>query len=888
MRISLKWIITGIVAVFFLVIITGSHFFTDLMWFRALGYTNLFTTRLIWKTGLFLGAWFVFGLFMLLNLWLVRKAIKRYSYSNSTLTAELSSRYLIPILVIVCLVLSFTLALNLSHNYMEFVQFLHAQSFNALDPIFHKDISFYIFKLPAYQLLVNSFLSILIIILFICAALYVMSGHFRVGHRLQLDLTTIAKRHLSVLVGLIALLIAANYHLQSFDILYNQNGVIYGAGYTDVTVRLPVLRILAVIAVVFGIVMLSQLYQYRKLLIGMVILWVSIGFIGTTLVPVIFQEWIVAPNEFSKERPYIENHINMTRLAYSINDFIERDFVVSDQLTQADIDANHDTINNIRLWDPRLILQTFRQLQEMRPYYVFNDADVDRYWIDGQLREVMLAARELDVSLTQNRNWINDHLQYTHGYGVVVSPVNEISNQQLPVFWVADIPPKGKTELAILQPRIYYGERSNDYVIVNTRIEEFDYPTQDGNAYYTYTGEGGITLSSWLHRLMFAVRFGTTRILLSEDITKESRVLFYRNIRTRVEKIAPFLRYDQDPYIIIGDDGQLYWMIDAYTVSDRFPYALPTKWGNYVRNSVKVVIDAYDGDVSFYQVEPDPLLEVYKKIYPGWIQPVSEMPHGLQAHMRYPEDLLLIQAQVYGTYHMTDPRIFYNREDVWVIANEIYAEKEQQVEPYYVVMQLPNSDQPELVLMLPFTPIRRANMIAWLAARNDQDHYGEVVVYRFPKDTLTLGPAQIDATIDQDSEISQLLSLWGQRGSQVIRGNLLVLPIKQSLLYVEPLFLKSEQSGMPQLQRVIVSYQDRLVMEPDLQRALTAIFGSGVVQKPTVTFETESADQSNSQINLLALELFKQAQKALREEDFAAFGQAWQQLEIVLEQLSNQ
>jgi len=888
MRISLKWIITGIVAVFFLVIITGSHFFTDLMWFRALGYTNLFTTRLIWKTGLFLGAWFVFGLFMLLNLWLVRKAIKRYSYSNSTLTAELSSRYLIPILVIVCLVLSFTLALNLSHNYMEFVQFLHAQSFNALDPIFHKDISFYIFKLPAYQLLVNSFLSILIIILFICAALYVMSGHFRVGHRLQLDLTTIAKRHLSVLVGLIALLIAANYHLQSFDILYNQNGVIYGAGYTDVTVRLPVLRILAVIAVVFGIVMLSQLYQYRKLLIGMVILWVSIGFIGTTLVPVIFQEWIVAPNEFSKERPYIENHINMTRLAYSINDFIERDFVVSDQLTQADIDANHDTINNIRLWDPRLILQTFRQLQEMRPYYVFNDADVDRYWIDGQLREVMLAARELDVSLTQNRNWINDHLQYTHGYGVVVSPVNEISNQQLPVFWVADIPPKGKKELAILQPRIYYGERSNDYVIVNTRIEEFDYPTQDGNAYYTYTGEGGITLSSWLHRLMFAVRFGTTRILLSEDITKESRVLFYRNIRTRVEKIAPFLRYDQDPYIIIGDDGQLYWMIDAYTVSDRFPYALPTKWGNYVRNSVKVVIDAYDGDVSFYQVEPDPLLEVYKKIYPGWIQPVSEMPHGLQAHMRYPEDLLLIQAQVYGTYHMTDPRIFYNREDVWVIANEIYAEKEQQVEPYYVVMQLPNSDQPELVLMLPFTPIRRANMIAWLAARNDQDHYGEVVVYRFPKDTLTLGPAQIDATIDQDSEISQLLSLWGQRGSQVIRGNLLVLPIKQSLLYVEPLFLKSEQSGMPQLQRVIVSYQDRLVMEPDLQRALTAIFGSGVVQKPTVTFETESADQSNSQINLLALELFKQAQKALREEDFAAFGQAWQQLEIVLEQLSNQ
>lgn len=474
-----------------------------------------------------------------------------------------------------------------------------------------------------------------------------------------MTLSTYAKRHLSVLVGLIFVVKGIGYYLNTFNLLFEPSGAVFGAGYTDVHIRVIVLKILMVLAFFVSIIIFAQLYHYRKLFFGSLILWLAVSLIGGVFLPQFVQNWVVEPNEFTRELPYIENHIKMTRLAYGLDDFIEMSFPVSEQLTWEDIESSRTMINNIRLWDPRLILQTYGQLQEMRPYYLFSDADVGRYWVDDEYREVLLAARELDVSLTQNRNWINDHLQYTHGYGVVVSPVNEVSRQQLPQFWVSDIPPKGKSDLQITQPRIYFGERTNEYAIVNTRIEEFDYPTGEGNAYYTYQGEAGVELSSLLHRLVFSVRFGTTRLLLSNDITRESRILFDRNIKTRINKIAPFLRYDNDPYIVISDQGNLFWIIDAYTVSSRFPYAKPTPgWGNYIRNSVKVVVDAYNGSVGFYQVEADLLLEAYSAIFPGWLKPLSEMPEDLQAHLRYPEDFLAIQAKIYGTYHMQDTRVF--------------------------------------------------------------------------------------------------------------------------------------------------------------------------------------------------------------------------------------
>lgn len=883
----LKWILLALLLAVFAVLIAGSHFFTDLMWFNALGYPNLFTTRFAWEWGLRIGAWLGLSLFLLINLFVMRPVIRHALMRFPQVGTKFQNKHFVLGAVLLSLVLGLIYSSGYGRYYFEVAQFFHSSSFGVADPVFNKDIGFYFFQLPFYQLLISGLTTALVLGIVVCGILYFLSGNFRFENG-RIRIAEPARKHLSVLVGLLVLVRAAGYRFQAYNLVYSSRGVIFGAAYTDINVRLVVLRILMVIAAAVSVIFITRLYTYRKLLIGMLVLWLGVSFVGGVLVPAFVQQWLVAPNEFTRERPYIENHIQMTRLAYGINDFqeLDYDFDSSQDLTLDDLEQNKSTVENIRLWDPRMILQTYRQLQEMRPYYVFNDADVGRYWVDGEYREVLLAVRELDVTLTQNRNWINDHLQYTHGYGVVVSPVSHVSRQQLPEFWMGDIPPRGKADLMIEQPRIYYGERTNNYAIVNTLIDEFDYPTGDGNAYYSYQGLGGVKLASPFHRLMFAVRFGTTRILLSTDITSESRILFYRNIKTRAEKLAPFLRYDHDPYIVIGDDGRLYWIIDAYTFSNRYPYAQPTNWGNYVRNSVKVVIDAYNGFVDFYQVEPDPMLDVYSSIYPGWLKPLSEMPEGLQAHLRYPEDLLQLQAQIYGTYHMTDARIFYNREDVWVFANEIYASREQPVEPYYVVMQLPNSDQPELILMLPYTPIRRNNLIAWLAARNDGENYGQVLVYRFPKDSLTLGPAQIDATIDQDSEISQLLSLWGQRGSQVIRGNMLVLPINGSLLYVEPLFLQSEQSSMPQLQRVIVAYKDFLVMEETLEQALERIFGQRhAVQEPP---QREPVFESDSQILGTAYEIYQKAQQALKEADFAAFGEAWNQLESVLKQLINE
>lgn len=889
------WISIGLFVVLLVGIIVGSHLITEIMWFRALGYAKLFFTRLSWEWAVKIAAWLGLSLFLFINLMVVKPMMKRLLVRFQNLGQNVKDKHLVIVTALTSLLLGLIYSSGFGKYYFNIAQFFNAESFGVVDPVFGKDLSFYFFDLPIFQLLTHELIGVFVFTAIICSAIYFLTSNFRLENH-KLTLSAYAKKHLSILIGLIFLGKAITYYLNTYNLLYEPGGAVFGAGYTDIHIRLIVLKVLMVVAFLVSIIIFTQLYHYRKLFFGSLILWLGVSLIGGVFLPGFVQSWVVEPNEFTCELPYIENHINMTRLAYGLDDFIEMSFPVTEQLTWKDIESSRTTINNIRLWDPRLILQTYGQLQEMRPYYLFSDADVGRYWVDGEYREVLLAARELDVNLTQNRNWINDHLQYTHGYGVVVSPVNEVSRQQLPQFWVADIPPKGKSDLQITQPRIYFGERTNEYAVVNTRIEEFDYPTGEGNAYYTYQGEAGVELSSLLHRLVFAVRFGTTRILLSNDITKESRILFDRNIKTRIKKIAPFLRYDNDPYIVISDQGNLFWIIDAYTVSSRFPYAKPTPgWGNYIRNSVKVVVDAYNGSVGFYQVEPDPLLEVYSAMFPGWLKPLSEMPAGLQAHLRYPEDFLTIQAQIYGTYHMQDTRVFYNREDVWVLAREIYAEREQEVVPYYVVMQLADELAPELLLMIPFTPIRRNNMIAWLAARNDGENYGEVVVYQFPKDSLTLGPAQIDATIDQDSEISQLLSLWGQRGSQVIRGNLLVLPIMHSILYVEPLFLQSEQSSIPQLQRVIVAHRDELVMEQSIEQALRVLFGQGVSDMETEVpkgvqsrVETDLDEFFSSELGQKAFDLYKTAEQALREGDFAAFGEAWEQLESVLNRLINE
>lgn len=866
-----------------LVLFATSTFLTDVLWFNALGFGANFLNRIGWQWGVGLGSWLLLSLFLLVNLLITKPVIGHVLFRYPQISQVVKGKHITWLFLVLSLVLGMMAAAGTSTLYLEIASFFNQVPFGQSDPLFGMDIGFYLFSLPFYQIVASLLLGIVLFTLLLCGAIYVASGTLNI-HGLNITLDKRPRVHLSLLGAAFFVIRALMYQLDIYQLVYSTQGGVFGAGFTDVHVNLLSNRVSMVIAFVVAIMLLIPRLFKLKLVAVAIGVWILAGILVGGIAPALVQNWIVEPNEFERERTYIDNHIEMTRLAYNLHNFASEEFPVGDELTWDDIENNIETINNVRLWDPRPLLQTYRQLQEMRLYYTFRDADVNRYRVDDELRQVMLSPRELDVSQIQNRTWINEHLQYTHGYGAVMSPVNEVTAQGLPAFWISDIPPRSVIDIEITEPRIYYGEMTNQYVIVNTRTEEFDYPMGDTNAFTRYQGTGGVEISNLWRRLALAVRVGSSRILLSTDITPESRALFDRNVVERARKIAPFLRYDNDPYMVV-DEGRLYWIIDAYTISNRFPYAQPlSNWGNYVRNSVKVVIDAYNGDVQYYKTEPDPVVETYAKIFPDWLQPLENMSEGLRAQLRYPEDYFTVQARMYGTYHMTNTRVFYNREDVWTFAREVYQEREQEVLPYYVVMQLPGESESEMVLMLPFTPIRRNNMIAWLAARNDGDNYGEVLVYTFPKDRLTQGPAQIEARIDQDSEISQLLTLWGQRGSQVVRGNLLVLPIGEGLLYVEPVYLMSEQSGMPQLQRVIVAHGDDIVMADSILTGLEVIFGER--DEPI----EQMIDDPFSDMPLIqreglpeeAYDLYQEAQERLTAGDFAGFGKAWERLEEVL------
>src|SRR2546428_76959 len=554
---------------------------------------------------------------------------------------------------------------------------------------------------------------------------------------------------------------------------------------------------------------------------------VGVAMVGGVVYPGVIQRYQVTPNEIVKEKPYIDFIIRYTRLAYGLDNIEEREFPTEQTLTLQDLRKNDATLKNIRLWDTRPLLATYSQLQEIRTYYKFTDIDIDRYLINGEYRQVTLSARELSSKDLPSRIWINERLTYTHGYGAVVSPVNRVTREGLPEFWVKDIPPVASSDLRISRPELYFSELATDYVFAKTRAKEFDYPAGDQNVYTTYEGQGGIPLETFWHKALFAARLGDLKLLLSNDLTPQSRVLIYRNIRERVQRIAPFFQYDDDPYMVISAAGRIVWLLDGYTVSDRFPYSTPTRGlGNYVRNSVKVTVDAYDGTVHFYVADPaDPLIRTIAQIFPGLLQPLDAMPADLRAHIRYPEGLFRVQAGMYAVYHMRDTQVFYNKEDLWSVPVRSVDGRERAMEPYYLILRLPGEPKEEFVLLIPFNPSKKDNLSAWLAARSDPPHYGKLVVYNFPKQKLIYGPRQIEARIDQDSFISQQLSLWNQRGSQVIRGNLLVIPIERSLVYVEPLYIAAEKGQLPELKRVIVGFGDRIAMEETLDGAMARVFG---------------------------------------------------------------
>ena len=765
------------------------------------------------------------------------------------------------LLKLIAWLLSILTSWIVSEHWSWLVQFFNRLPFGEVDPIFEKDIGFYIFQFPTWQVLLFWVQGVFLYALASCFLLYLFSGNsLSKGEFIGFSRSQL--RHLYALGGVMLIIFSCGHILQRYELLYSPRAVSYGASFTDSNIQLPLESFYGVTAFVMGMGLLwksvtglATTHPKRRkrkdfLLssaVWLIILYLCLYFAGN-LISATVQHLLVEPNELEKEKPYIERTIKATRQAFNLNQIEAKTFNPQNNLTLADLENNLLTINNIRLWDTLPLLSANRQLQQIRPYYRFINASIDRYTILNQKQQntdqqVIIAARELDYKAVPQaaQTWINEHLVYTHGYGFTVSPVNKVAKGGLPEYLVRDIGKDGnlitsdpsiRKTIPIKEPRIYYGELDNNYILTSTNVKEFDFPVGEDNSYNVYQGNGGIPITSLWQRFVFAAYFRDIQMLFTQNFTNETKLLMRRNIRDKVKKIAPFLEYDNYPYLVAArgyteqKNNQLYWMMDAYTTSSYYPYSDPGQNRfNYIRNSVKVVVDAYNGEVYFYKADfKDPIIQSWQKIFPELFKPLEEMPGDLQLHIRYPEDFFDIQSKQLLTYHMIEPKVFYNREDQWQIPQEIYGKKAQDVKPYYLIMKLPEASKEEFILLMPYTPTGRPNLIAWLAARSDNDYYGKLLLYQFPKEKLVYGPNQIEALINQDPKISQQISLWNREGSHVLQGNLLIIPIEKSLLYVEPLYLEAEQNSVPTLARVIVVYDDQIVMEASLTQALEKVF----------------------------------------------------------------
>jgi uncharacterized membrane protein (UPF0182 family) len=882
-----------VLVVLLVLALIGSTQLVDYLWFDALGYGSVFVRRFLARAGLFLGGAALTFLVLWLNLLLARRLggprVPAYIPREEMVEVSAGPSW---VLVVAAGVVALAVGLVLSSAWETVLLALVPQAVGLSDPVFGLDIGFYLFTLPALRLLHGTLTALVLLsVLGVLVAYLIFLA--REGRRVALRGAVVA--HGSVLAGLFLLLVAAGYWLDRFDVLFSHGRSVYGAAYTDVNVRLPALLIMSGLLALGALVVIGNAW-YRRLWPVVVVLggWLGAAFVLLGLWPALVQRFVVEPSELANERPYLERNIALTRRAFALDRIEERQFTPRDELTAADIARNAQTFTNLRLWDYRPLRDTYNQVQSIRLYYEFPDIDIDRYVINGQLRQVMLGARELVQARLPDRaqTWVTRRLQFTHGYGVAMNTVSEVTPEGLPRFVIRDIPPVG--EIPLTQPAIYFGERTDGYVIVGTRPGnlEFDYPSGEDNVFTEFRGNTGIRLDQWWKRLLLAWRLGDGNIVLSQYLYERSQVLLYRLIQDRVSRLAPFLLLDPDPYIVV-DQGRLVWMVDGYTISDRFPYSEPFRRGrtsfSYIRNSVKAVVDAYDGSVTFYIAdEDDPLIRAWSTLFPGLLRPMAEMPASLQAHRRYPEYIFRVQATMYQTYHMTDPQVFYNREDQWAIPIDLYGPGSLPMEPYYVILRIPGEDREEFVQILPFTPNRRDNMIAWLAARSDGEHYGKLVAIRFPPDRAVFGPAQIGARINQDPTISAQITLWNQQGSKVVRGNLLVIPVEQTLLYLEPLYLQAERSQLPELKRVVLATATRVVMDETLEAALARIVEGGRSPPPPASTPAPSAPAVSSDVAALAraaLEYYDRAQSRLRAGDFAGYGEEVRQLEAVLRRL---
>ncbi|HOI18066.1 MAG TPA: UPF0182 family protein, partial [Geobacteraceae bacterium] len=771
-------------------------------------------------------------------------------------------------------------------HWQTFLLFANGLAAGVRDPVMDKDLGFYLFQLPLLEV-VKSFAGfVLMSSAVLVGAAYYVRGGITLSER-GVSVSRQVKTHLAVLAGLFLLVVGFGFYLDTFRLLLSGEGTVHGAGYADVNARIPMLRVLAVMTPLAALVLVFGVWKgrLRMAVAGPAAVALLYG-AGISLYPALLQKFKVAPNELALETPYLANNIKFTRFGYDLDSVETVPFDVKYNLSAADIESNDATIRNIRLWDHAPLLRTYSQLQQIRTYYKFFDVDNDRYTVNGRYTQVMLSPRELSYNDLPSKSWINERLIFTHGNGLTFGPVSRISKEGLPEFFVKDIPAVSLADIRVTRPEIYYGEMSNDYVIVRTKVPEFSYPTATGNINTTYAGKGGVSLDSLLRKILFSARFRTEKILLSSDITEKSRILYYRTVGDRVKAVAPFLRYDGDPYMVVSDDGRLKWIMDAYTFTDRLPYSKPLQGGiNYLRNSVKVVVDAYDGSLDFYLNDTDDVLvKVYGRAFPELFKPLSAMPEDLRRHIRYPHQFLRTQAAMYTAYHMTDPKVFYNKENLW----EVPVVGEQPMEPYYTVMKLPGEKEEEYILLLPFTPSKRDNLAAWLTARCDGANYGKLRAYTFPRDRLIYGPKQVDARINQDSYISQQLTLWNQRGSQVIRGSMLVIPIEKSLLYVQPLYLAAaDKAGLPELRRVIVSYGDEVVMEENLELALQRIFGTRKPRtaEPAVSRPAGEEGAQSSPLAREAMAIFDKAVSLQRQGDWAGYGEELRKLREILRRM---
>lgn len=909
----------------------GLDLYVDRLWFSGVGYREVFDTRVGTQIWLFFAG---FGITCVVIGGSLFLATRTRLQSDIPPIDDPGFRRLIAIIAVVAtLLLAIIFGSVASGRWDQILLFLHAQPFGVTDPQFGRDIGFYVFDLEALQFIKGWAVGLSIMTMLTTAAMY---GVRLLLYRGQARTTLLARLHLALLIAIVMAMFVWGYWLARFELAVNPSGFVFGATYTDDHIRAPVQYLLMAAGIVVIAGVLSwPFHEQLRIAIAPILALVVISIIGAMILPSVVQRFTVEPDELERETPYIERNIAATRAAFRLDQIEEREFAANDAVSEADLTSNPEALKNVRLWDHRPLNDTLNTTQTIRPLYVYPDVDVDRYTTGDEEHQVFLAARELSQNNLQptQQSWVNRRLQFTHGFGVVMSPVDEVTSSGEPEFWISNIPPEivketstGTLNLKIVQPRIYYGEATDGYIIANTRAEEFDYPlsgdeladsdSEESQATTRYSGAGGVELGGFFRRLAFAWSFADTNILISGSVTAESRILFRRLIQERVHTLAPFLTLDADPYIVVGDDGRLYWIQDAYTATDRYPYSQPHSAGfNYLRNSVKAVIDAYDGTINLYIVdESDPVIRAWADIFPDLFKARSQFAADLVRHWRYPQDFFQVQADQYLSYHIESARGLFTREDLWAIPQEKLRQQEIPVEPYYVTLRLPDQEEPEFLLILPFTPRNRLNSIAWLAGRSDGEHYGKLFAFRFPANKNVDGPLQIEARIDQDVSISRQFTLLGQQGSEVIRGNLLFIPVGASYVYVEPIYLQADNARFPQLKAVIVVNGDIIAFEDSFRNAVAVALGnqrprglsftgdSGASPTPEpeaapaqqqAAVEEQQAERppletgTTAELAQRAQGVFDEAMERLRDGDWAGYGEAIDQLGALLDQLAS-